>query len=161
MANEVQWTGSMCPVLNFCTKMDIVLSVCWNQQLQLDDSVAQCVSKVLSEDKFCRSVQVVSKALWTRSSWFYICPSNCIFAYIIYSIAVRVKKYDQNACPLGLFVHCKAIDSNLCYAGKNVGGSKCHYVQCAPLPYDIALHCRNTNLNFFLKFHISRVWQIC
>ena len=31
----------------FCTKMDTVLSACLNQQLQMDDLVAQCVSKVI------------------------------------------------------------------------------------------------------------------
>ena len=36
--------NSTCPVLKFCTKMDTVLSVCLNQQLQLDDLVAKCVS---------------------------------------------------------------------------------------------------------------------
>ena len=32
--------GSTCPFFKFCTKMDTVLSVCLNQQLQLDDLVA-------------------------------------------------------------------------------------------------------------------------
>ena len=36
-------TGSMCPVLKFWTKIDTVISVCLNRQLQLDDLVAQCL----------------------------------------------------------------------------------------------------------------------
>ena len=55
--------NSTCPVLKFCTKVDTVLSVCLNQQLQLDDLVAKCVSQVLTEDKFCQSLPVVSRAL--------------------------------------------------------------------------------------------------
>ena len=48
MANGVRGIGS---------KMDTVPSVCLNQQL-LDDLVAQCVSKVLTEDKFRCSLPV-------------------------------------------------------------------------------------------------------
>ena len=52
------------PVLKFCIKMDRVLSVCLNQQSQLDELVvAACVSKILTEDKFCQSLPVVSRAL--------------------------------------------------------------------------------------------------
>ena len=72
----VEW-GSMCPILKFYTKIDTVLSVCLNQQLQLDDLVVQCVSKVwfsgLYEHNF-------------HDFTFY--P----FAYIIYTIDVRATK---------------------------------------------------------------------
>ena len=72
----------------FCTIMDTVLSVCLNQQLQKDDLVAQCVSKVID---FAAHSQLFPGLYEHNFHDFTFCLSNCILL-IIYTIAVRVTK---------------------------------------------------------------------
>ena len=88
------------PFLNLCTRLDTVLSVCLNQQLQLDDLVAQCVSKVLTEGKFCCSLPWFPGLYEHNFHNFTIYSSNCIFAYIIYTLAVRITKLRSRVMPL-------------------------------------------------------------
>mgnify|MGYP001794182207 CR=1 FL=1 len=135
MANGGRWTGSTCPVLKFCTKTNIVLSVWLNQQLQLDDLVAQCVSKDLTEAKFCRSLPVVSRALWTQFLWFYFLPFELHFC--IYNLHYnRVTKLWSKVLPFRYVCTLQTNRFNYVLCRKKCGWFNVHLCSSCPA-YDL------------------------